>query len=173
MLWTDLVSYLPNDILTKVDRGSMAVSLETRMPFLDRAVLDLAWRLPVAMKLHGGVTKWILRQVLHRHVPPSLVERPKMGFGVPIGSWLRSALRPWAEDLLSAQSLRRHGLIDPAAVRRAWRLHLSGRRDLGYELWDVLMLQAWMERWGPGAARPPAERVAASGPAREGLHPAG
>jgi asparagine synthase (glutamine-hydrolysing) len=131
-------------------------------------VLDLAWRLPPAAKLNGGVTKWIVRQVLHRHVPPSLVERPKMGFGVPIGSWLRSALKPWAEDLISEQALRRHGLLDPAAVRRAWRLHLSGRRDLGYELWDLLMLQAWMERWGPGAARSaagPAGPVAVAGPA--------
>jgi asparagine synthase (glutamine-hydrolysing) len=153
MLWADLVTYLPNDILTKVDRAAMSVSLETRMPFLDRAVLDLAWGLPPTAKLNGGVTKWIVRQVLHRHLPPSLVERPKMGFGVPIGSWLRSALKPWAEDLLSEQALRRHGLLDPVAVRRAWRLHLSGRRDLGYELWDLLMLQAWMEHWGPGAPR--------------------
>jgi asparagine synthase (glutamine-hydrolysing) len=154
MLWADLVTYLPNDILTKVDRAAMAVSLETRMPFLDRSVLELAWRMPPGAKLHGGVTKWIVREVLHRYVPASLVERPKMGFGVPIGSWLRSALKPWAEELLSERALRRHGLLDPAAVRRAWGLHLSGRRDLGYELWDLLMLQAWMERWGAGAAQP-------------------
>jgi asparagine synthase (glutamine-hydrolysing) len=147
LLRTDLVTYLPDDILTKVDRAAMAVSLETRTPFLDRAVLEVAWRLPPDMKVRDGTTKWILRQVLDRHVPRSLVDRPKMGFGVPLDSWLRGALRPWAEDLLSEGSLARHGLLEPAPVRRAWRQHLSGHRNFGPELWDVLMLEAWMERW--------------------------
>jgi asparagine synthase (glutamine-hydrolysing) len=149
MLWLDLVGYLPDDILTKLDRAAMAVSLETRVPFLDRAVVDLAWRLPVTAKLNGGVTKWILRRVLHRYIPPELVERPKMGFGLPIGTWLRGPLRPWAEDLLSERQLRRDGVLDPAPVRRAWQLHQRGRRDFGYELWDVLALQAWLQRWVP------------------------
>jgi len=150
MLWLDLVGYLPDDILTKLDRAAMATGLETRTPFLDREVFDLAWQLPMELKLRGGVTKWILRQVLYRHVPPALVDRPKMGFGLPIGSWLRGSLRPWAEELLDERRLRDQGLLDPAPIRHAWEQHLAGRRDLAYELWDVLMLQAWLERWMPG-----------------------
>jgi len=150
MLWLDLVGYLPDDILTKLDRAAMATSLETRVPFLDREVFDLAWRLPMDVKLRAGTPKWILRQVLYRHVPRALVDRPKMGFGLPIGSWLRGRLRPWAEDLLDERRLRLQGLLDPVPVRRAWKLHLTGRRDLGYELWDVLALQAWLDRWMPG-----------------------
>ncbi len=149
MLWFDLVRYLPDDILTKLDRAAMAVSLETRAPFLDRRLLDLAWSLPLAAKLRGGQTKWLLRQVLERHVPAALVERPKMGFGLPIGPWLRGALAPWAEHLLDERRLRAQGLLDPVPIRRAWDLHRTGRRDLGYELWDVLVLQSWMDRWMP------------------------
>jgi asparagine synthase (glutamine-hydrolysing) len=149
MLWLDLVGYLPDDILVKVDRAAMAVSLETRVPFLDRQVLDLAWRLPLDSKLRNGRTKWLLRQVLDRHVPAALVDRPKMGFGLPIGSWLRGDLGPWAEHLLDEHRLRDQGVLDPVPVRRAWDLHRSGRRDLGYELWDVLILQAWIDRWMP------------------------
>jgi asparagine synthase (glutamine-hydrolysing) len=149
MLWSDLVGYLPDDILAKVDRAAMAVSLETRVPFLDRGVLDLAWRLPLDVKLRGGQTKWLLRQVLNRHVPAQLVDRPKMGFGLPIGAWLRGELSPWADHLLDERRLRAQGLLDPVPVRRAWELHRSGRRDLGYELWDVLVLQAWIDRWMP------------------------
>ncbi len=151
MLWSDTVGYLPDDILTKVDRAAMANSLETRVPFLDRGVFDLAWRLPMEVKLHQGATKWILRQVLGRHVPAPLFERPKMGFGLPIGAWLRGPLRPWAEELLGERRLRAQDLLDPAPVRRAWRDHLAGRRDLGYELWDVLVLQAWLDRWMPAS----------------------
>jgi asparagine synthase (glutamine-hydrolysing) len=150
MLWLDLVSYLPDDILTKLDRAAMATSLETRVPFLDRAVFDLAWRLPMRAKLREGTTKWILRQVLYRHVPPELVERPKMGFGFPIGSMLRGPLRGWAEELLGERRLRSQGLLDPEPIRRAWQQHLQGSRDLALELWDVLALQAWLERWLPG-----------------------
>ena len=153
MLWLDLVGYLPDDILTKLDRAAMATSLETRVPFLDRTVFDLAWRLPMGMKLHDGATKWLLRQVLYRHVPPELVERPKMGFGFPIGPMLRGPLRPWAEDLLDERSLRHQGLLDPEPIRRAWQQHLGGRRDLALELWDVLMLQAWLRRWMPSLER--------------------
>jgi len=149
MLWLDLVGYLPDDILVKVDRAAMSASLETRLPFLDRRVVELAWRLPMDVKLRHGVTKWVLRQVLERHVPAALVTRPKMGFGLPVGAWLRGPLRPWAEELLAERRLRQGGVLDPAPVRRAWHQHLTGRRDLGYELWDVLILQAWLDRWRP------------------------
>jgi asparagine synthase (glutamine-hydrolysing) len=159
MLWSDLVHYLPDDILAKVDRAAMAVSLETRVPFLDRGILDLAWRLPLDAKLRGGQTKWVLRQVLERHVPAALVDRPKMGFGLPIGSWLRGVLSPWADHLLDERRLREQGLLDPVPIRRAWDLHRTGKRDLGYELWDVLVLQSWMDRWMPshdhGPTTPP------------------
>jgi asparagine synthase (glutamine-hydrolysing) len=107
----------------------------------------------MSVKLHNGVTKWILRQVLYRHVPAELVERPKMGFGFPIGSLLRGQLRPWAEELLDEGRLRRQGLLDPAPIRRAWAQHLQGRRDLGYELWAVLAMEAWLDRWAPGLGR--------------------
>ncbi len=153
MLWLDLVGYLPDDILTKLDRAAMAVSLETRVPFLDRAVFDLAWRLPLSMKLRHGTTKWLLRQILYRHVPAELIERPKMGFGFPIGALLRGPLRPWAEDLLAEDRLASQGLLHPEPIRRAWQQHLVGRRDRAYELWDVLALQAWLERWVPRLGR--------------------
>jgi asparagine synthase (glutamine-hydrolysing) len=152
MLWLDLTGYLPDDILTKLDRAAMATSLETRVPFLDRGVFDLAWRLPMSVKLRDGATKWLLRQVLNRHVPPGLVERPKMGFGFPIGPMLSGPLRPWAEGLLDERRLRHQGLLDPAPIRRAWHQHLGGRRDLAHELWAVLALQAWLDRWMPGLA---------------------
>ena len=153
MLWLDLVGYLPDDILTKLDRAAMATSLETRVPFLDRDVFELAWRLPMSVKIHEGTTKWLLRQVLYRHVPRELIERPKMGFGFPIGSMLRGPLRPWAEDLLDERRLRLQGLLDPVPVRLAWERHLQGRRDLGHELWAVLALQAWIDRWMPDLGR--------------------
>ncbi len=149
MLWLDVTGYLPDDILTKLDRAAMATGLETRVPFLDRAVFELAWQLPMDLKLRDGVTKWALRQVLYRHVPASLVDRPKMGFGLPIASWLRGSLRPWAEELLGERRLRAQGLLEPEPIRKAWSAHLSGRRDLAYELWDVLMLEAWLDRWVP------------------------
>jgi len=150
MMWLDLVGYLPDDILTKLDRAAMATSLESRVPFLDRDVFDVAWRLPLSAKLHEGTTKWILRQVLYRHVPAELIERPKMGFGFPIGAMLRGSLRPWGEELLDEGRLKRQGVLDPEPIRRAWDLHQRGRRDLAYELWTVLALQAWIERWMPG-----------------------
>jgi asparagine synthase (glutamine-hydrolysing) len=147
MQFLDLVTYLPDDILTKVDRASMAVALEARVPLIDHRVVEFAWRLPPEAKVRGGTSKWILRQILYRHVPPALIERPKMGFGIPLGEWLRGPLRDWAETLLDERRLREAGLLDHIVVRRFWQEHIDGGRNWQYLLWNVLMLESWRERW--------------------------
>ena len=153
MMYCDAVSYLPDDILAKVDRASMSVSLETRVPFLDHRVAELAARIPLELKVRGGRGKHVLRQLLYREVPRELLERPKSGFGIPVGEWIKGPLRSWAEDLLEPGAIRSEGWLDPAIVQRRWREHLSGQRDSTPAIWAILMFQAWQrEQRGAAAA---------------------
>jgi asparagine synthase (glutamine-hydrolysing) len=145
MMLADQLTYLPDDILVKVDRASMAVSLESRVPLLDHELVAYAWSIPLPLKLHGGRGKFLLRELLCRHVPRELVERPKRGFAVPLAAWLRGPLRDWAEALLDEARLRHEGFLDPAPVAACWRAHLAGRAHLQDDLWNVLSFQAWLE----------------------------
>lgn len=145
MMALDAVSYLPDDILVKVDRAAMGVSLESRVPFLDHKIIEFAWSLPLEYKLREGQTKWPLRQVLYRYVPREMIDRPKMGFGIPLHDWLRGPLREWAEELLGEERVRREGFFHPEPIRQRWEEHLSGQRNWAALLWNVIMFQAWLE----------------------------
>jgi asparagine synthase (glutamine-hydrolysing) len=143
-MYMDAMTYLPDDVLVKVDRAAMANSLETRVPFLDHRVVELASRLPMNMKMRDGKTKWILRQVLYQYVPKELIERPKAGFGIPLGEWLRGPLRDWVESSLDEKRLVREGYFNVHYIRNLWHAHLSGKRNNQSLLWSVLIFQAWL-----------------------------
>jgi asparagine synthase (glutamine-hydrolysing) len=147
MQYTDQLGYLPDDLLAKVDRVSMAVSLEVRVPLIDHEVVEYSWRLPEDWKIRDRISKWVLREILYRHVPQALIDRPKTGFTAPVAEWLRGPLREWAEDLLCADGLATFPLLDGAEIRRAWQAFLRGRGELASNVWTVLMFRTWYDRW--------------------------
>jgi asparagine synthase (glutamine-hydrolysing) len=145
MMYLDQKTYLPDDILTKLDRASMAVSLEARVPLLDHRVVEFAWRVPSEFTYRNGQGKWLLRQVLYRYVPRKIMDRPKQGFGIPIKEWLCGHLRDWAEELLNEKRLHAEGFLDPAPIRRIWHDHVSGKKPWTHHLWAILMFQQWLQ----------------------------
>ncbi len=146
MMYLDSITYLPDDILVKLDRASMGVALESRVPLLDPELVEFSWRIPLSMKVRNGQGKWLLRQVLYQYVPQKLLERPKMGFGVPLDSWLRGMLRDWAESLLDEGRLHQQGFLNPKPIREKWQQHLAGDKNWQDHLWDILMFQSWLEQ---------------------------
>ena len=148
MMYLDSVTYLPEDILTKVDRASMAVSLEARVPLIDHELVECAWSLPQRFKIRDGEGKWILKQIVHRHVPEAMMRRPKMGFGVPIDKWLRGPLKSWASELLDRDRLTAEGFFEPSVVCDLFERHLSGKAQLELQLWSILMFQSWYSLQG-------------------------
>ena len=146
MMAMDAGQYMSDDILVKVDRAAMANSLETRVPLLDHRVFEFAWQLPQHMKIRNGVGKWALREVLYRHVPKSMIDRPKKGFSIPLAQWLRGPLKDWAENLLSEKRLINEGYFNPKPIRKAWEQHIAGKADNALKLWSILMFQAWLEK---------------------------
>jgi asparagine synthase (glutamine-hydrolysing) len=145
IMCNDLQSYLSNDILVKIDRAAMSVSLETRIPFLDHHLIEFIWQLPIRLKSRNGNSKWILKEILSRHLPRTYFERPKHGFSIPLAKWLRGQLREWGEDMLNEPRLRQEGYFDPVIVRKAWQEHLSGKVNWANKLWIILMFQAWID----------------------------
>jgi asparagine synthase (glutamine-hydrolysing) len=143
MMFNDLLTYLPDDILCKVDRAGMSVSLESRIPFLDHNVFAFSSSLPLSFKINKGTSKWILREILKKYIPENLINRPKMGFGIPLEAWLRGPLKEWADDLLDEKAIKESGILTPKVVRHKWEEHISGKRNWNYQLWSILMFQAW------------------------------
>ena len=145
MMYRDTLNYLTDDILCKVDRAAMGVSLETRVPFLDYKIVELAWRIPPSLKIRGAEGKFILRNILYKYVPKSLIERPKAGFSIPLSDWLKGPLRDWANKLLNQSRIEEEGYLDPQFVETIWSQHLNGERDWTFRLWSILMFQAWLD----------------------------